>query len=86
MVTVSGAWGPDCGRVDIYIDGELVRTIDGYMPSDSGWFVLNPDVLFVASGLVPGPHTLRMVIRDDRHPDSTGHKLAFVRLDAYSSM
>jgi len=84
MVTVVGAWEPVCGKVDVYIDGDLARTVDGYMPYPSGLFFLNPDVLFIARDLEPGRHTLRMVIRPDAHPDAQGHDLVFSRIDVYN--
>ena len=44
---------------------------------------INRNALFLASGLGPGPHTLKIVNTGDRNPESSGNRLMFNRLDIY---
>ena len=84
MVTLIGAWDADGGRADVFIDGKLQRRIDSYISYRCGFSVINREVLFVASGLKPGRHTLKIAVVDEKNPDSTGNHLMFTRIDTYA--
>ncbi len=83
MVSLVGGWDTDCGMADIYIDGTLVRRIDSYFTYRSGLVPINRNVLFLASGLGPGAHTIRIVNTADKNPASGGNRLMFNRIDIY---
>ena len=62
-----GSRNHDHGFADVYLDGVLQATVDAYSAT---W--LSNVVLFEKTGLVAGPlHTLRIVVRKDRHRDAT---------------
>jgi hypothetical protein len=66
-VTWIGSKGSDHGYADVYIDGEFQETVDAYSPTP----IANV-VKFERTGLSEdGIHTLRVVVRKDRHPDAT---------------
>ena len=70
MVTLIGAWDTDCGKADVFIDGKLVRRIDTWWKYRCGFISINRQVLFVASGLEPGHHTLRIETVEERSPET----------------
>jgi hypothetical protein len=71
-ISLEGNWYRDGGKADIYLDGTLHRTIDTYYDfanqqhTESIWHVLN---------LKPGDHTVRLVVRGDKRPESTGSRV-----------
>ncbi|MFE4710616.1 X2-like carbohydrate binding domain-containing protein [Paenibacillus sp. NPDC056722] len=48
--------GPEQGEVDIYVDGQLVQTVNAYSPSRK-----NQQEIYSVSGLESGVHTLKAV-------------------------
>ncbi|MDI7275160.1 MAG: GDSL-type esterase/lipase family protein [Anaerolineae bacterium] len=67
---------PRHGMVDVYVDGELRRTLDAY--SSRALLVQQSDV--IARGLHPGTHTVEVRISPQRNPAATGH---YFRLMAF---
>jgi hypothetical protein len=67
--------GPRQGRAAIYVDGALVRTVDGYA-SDPTFGVIR-----TVSGLPEGLHTLRIVVLGEGRPAADG---TLVSADAFS--
>lgn len=68
-ISVCGNWHRDCGKADIYIDGELKRTIDEYF-----WFakqIHNDMDLYHITKLNNGKHTLRVVVKGEKRPEAT---------------
>ncbi|GAA3412443.1 heparinase II/III family protein [Paenibacillus hodogayensis] len=63
------------GMLDLYLNGVLVRTIDTYKTGTSQYQVILHDT----GDLQPGVHVLTIVVKEERHPSSTG---SFVRFDA----
>ncbi len=62
-----GSRGPDHGQADVYLDGNLVDTVDAYAPHPQA-----AQVLFETQGLKDDRiHTLRIVVRRERHADAT---------------
>jgi len=62
------------GIVDVYLDGVKVASVDGYSASTIGG-----QVLYSATGLSDGPHTLKLVVTGQRNPSAAG---TFVSVDA----
>ncbi|MBI2497459.1 MAG: ADP-ribosylglycohydrolase family protein [Opitutae bacterium] len=78
-IALAGDLSPDGGRADVYIDGaksELVA--DAYIVPNT-----HDNDLWRRCGLKPGPHTLRLVMRGDADPRSSGRKLMISRAIAY---
>ena len=71
-ISMEGNWYKDGGKADIYIDGTLHRSIDTYYDfanqqhTTSIWHVLN---------LQPGDHKVRLVVKGEKRPESTGTKV-----------
>jgi len=62
-----GSRGPDHGRADVYLDGELADTLDSYAPTEQA-----AQKLFDKRELDDNRiHTLRIVVRRERHPNAT---------------
>jgi DUF1680 family protein len=73
-----GGRGPDHGRADVYVDGRLAETVDAYDPEEKA-----EQVLFEQGGLDPDArHTLRIVVRRDRHERSAGRRQRLVAFEA----
>jgi hypothetical protein len=67
------------GRADVYLDGvknELIA--DAYIVPDT-----HDNDLWRIHGLPPGDHTLRLVMRDDADPRSSGRKVMISRAIVY---
>ena len=66
-ISLEGNWYRDGGKADIYVDGNLHRTIDTYYDfanqqhTESIWHILN---------LKPGNHTVRLVVKGEKRPES----------------
>jgi hypothetical protein len=58
------------GRADVYLDGKKERQLDAYIVERT-----SDDVLWHVYGLTQGPHTLRIVMRDDTDPRSKGKRI-----------
>lgn len=71
-ISVEGNWFKDGGKADIYVDGNLHRSIDTYynfanqQHTVSIWHVLN---------LQPGDHKVRIVVKGEKRPESAGTKI-----------
>jgi hypothetical protein len=71
-ISLEGNWYHDGGKADIYVDGNLHRTIDTYYDfanqqhTESIWHVLN---------LKPGDHSVRVVIKGEKRPESKGTRV-----------
>jgi hypothetical protein len=70
-VTIVGRYTDRGGRADVFLDGKPAGTIEAWQVprtyDNAYWHV---------TGLTPGPHTVRIVTRADRHPKSTGTTIA----------
>lgn len=71
-ISLEGNWYRDGGKADIYVDGNLHRTIDTYYDfanqqhTESIWHVLN---------LKPGDHSVRLVVKGEKRPESKGSRV-----------
>lgn len=74
---VSGYYLPSGGTADIFLDGELNRTVDVYPDEDApkGWESVWHDYW-----LEDGKHTLRVVVRGETYPGSKGSDIALSHL------
>jgi hypothetical protein len=75
---LAGAYMPSGGTADIYLDGELHRTVDVYPDEDANKF---HESVWHAFGLDDGEHRLRVVVRGERYrgaggDESTGTEIA----------
>ncbi len=74
-ISITGNWFRDGGLADIYVDGKLNRTIDTYynfanqQHTVSIWHVFN---------LQPGDHTVRIVVKGEKRPESDGERVYIV--------
>jgi len=67
--------GPNRGRADVYVDGNLVRTVDLYATAKA--FGVSKQF----GGLADGAHVLRIVVLGTKRPASTGTSVAVDRFD-----
>ena len=69
-VVLMGNWVKDGGKADIYLDNKLMRTIDTY------FFWSNQEHndinLWHIFGLKPGSHVVRLVVKGEKRPESSG--------------
>ncbi len=69
-VSIAGNWDRDCGKADIYLDGELKRTIDCYFhycnqsPGNTN--------IFLITNLPEGKHAVRIVVKGEKRNESEG--------------
>jgi hypothetical protein len=72
-ITLMGNWIRDGGKADIYLDDQFIRTIDSYFYwSKQEHQGMN---LWHSLGLTPGDHTLRVVVKGEKRPESAGTNL-----------
>ncbi len=77
-VALVGTYTQEGGRADVYLDGKKVGALDAYIVDGT-----NDNDLWHAYGLKPGPHTLRVVTRDDADPRSKGKDVLIERAIVY---
>ena len=71
-ISIEGNWYKDGGKADIYVDGNLHRSIDTYyffanqQHTASIWHVMN---------LQPGEHKVRLVVKGEKRPESIGTRV-----------
>ena len=72
-VSIVGNWFKDCGKADIFVDGKLERTIDGYF-----WFAnqthTNMDLYHITK-LQEGKHTIKVVVKGEKRPEALAANL-----------
>jgi hypothetical protein len=71
----------DGGRADVYIDGKKQELVaDDYIGPNT-----TDDDLWRVFGLPPGEHTVRLVVREDADPRSSGRRIMLNRAIAYQT-
>jgi hypothetical protein len=71
-ISLKGNWWRDGGKADIYVDGNLSRSIDTYyffanqQHTESIWHVTN---------LAPGDHKVKIVVKGEKRPESAGYRV-----------
>jgi hypothetical protein len=69
--------GPGMGQADVYLDGKLDATVDTWASSSTRHMFA-----YVKSGLDPNiPHTLKVVVRGEKNPKSTGATIAHLNFE-----
>jgi len=72
-VSIVGNWFKDCGKADIFVDGELKRTIDGYFGfANQTHTDMN---LYHITNLTQGKHIVRVVVKGEKRPEATAANL-----------
>jgi PKD repeat protein len=74
-VTWLGSTGPGHGQAEVFIDGRLVETVDGYSATQT-WRVAH-----TYDNLVAGPHSIRIAVLGTHRIESTGNR---VTVDAFT--
>jgi len=72
-ISLEGNWKKDGGKAEIYLDGKLHSTFDTY------FFYNNqeqtPINICHALNLLPGKHTLKLVVTGEKKPEATGSRI-----------
>jgi len=72
-VVIRGNWTRDSGKADLYVDGNLHRTIDSYF-----WWAGQEKFnafLWHILHLDSGTHTVRLVVKGEKRPKSEGSRI-----------
>lgn len=69
-VSVVGNWLKDGGKADVYVDGQLKRTIDCYFYFSKQEH--NNMDLYHITNLPSGKHTIKLVVKGEKRPESSG--------------
>ncbi|MFQ6112688.1 MAG: ADP-ribosylglycohydrolase family protein [bacterium] len=72
-ILLTGAWDRDGGKADIYLDDQLVRTIDTYYWVANAGFT--GAYLYHVLDLSNSEHTIRMVLNGEKNQKATGAKI-----------
>jgi hypothetical protein len=71
-------YGPDAGKVDVYVDGTLEKTVDCFFDECA----LPYQFAFIKTGLDPKqPHTIKIVVRGDKNAASSGTKIRHIAFE-----
>lgn len=82
-VALMGSWNTDCGRADVFIDGDYVKTIDTYYVAEAGKYEGNRAYLFYVVDLPYGHHILKLVNNPKNNPRSTANKIYVEKILVY---
>jgi len=69
-VSIVGNWLKDGGKADVFVDGQQKRTIDCFFDFAKQQHE-NMD-LFHIIGLPEGKHTVKLVVKGEKRPESSG--------------
>jgi len=69
-VSIEGNWLKDGGKADVFVDGQLKRTIDCYFnfAKQEHWNMN----LYHITNLPEGKHTVKLVVKGEKRPESAG--------------
>jgi hypothetical protein len=73
-VALVGKMSQDGGLADVDLDGQPAGQLDAYIVERT-----NDDALWHVTGLSPGPHTVRVVVRGAADPRSKGRAVTLER-------
>jgi len=69
---------PESGQADVYLDGQYRKTVDCYSPRAT----VNENFVYLKTGLDPAkPHTIKIVVKDSRHPKSKGNAIGHMAFE-----
>ncbi len=77
---LTGWYLPTGGLADVYLDGELSRTVDVYPDEDDVKF---GEAVWHAFGLAGGEHELRLVVRGEPYAESRGADVTVTHLTVF---
>jgi len=77
-VAIVGRCSQDGGRADVFLDGQKAGEIDAWIPPNT-----HDNDYWHVTGLREGTHRLRIVVRADADPRSTGRKIQIERAVVY---
>ncbi len=77
---LTGWYLPSGGLADVYLDGELSRTVDVFPDEDDVKF---GEAVWHAFGLADAEHELRLVVRGEPYPDSRGADVTLTHLTVF---
>jgi len=77
-VAIVGTMTQEGGRADVYLDGAKAGEIDAWIPERT-----NDNDYWHVTGLANGPHTVRIVVRDDADTRSKGRAIRLERAIVY---
>jgi hypothetical protein len=77
---VSGPYTNKGGKADIFIDSRHVGTTDVFIPQDQR---RDSESVYHIFGLKPGKHTIRLVVRGEPYPGSSGSEITVNDLVVY---
>jgi hypothetical protein len=72
-IALIGNWVRDGGKADVYLDGKFHKTIDSYFFWNNQEH--NDISLWHIVGLEPGDHSVKLVLKGDKRPESTGTRV-----------
>ena len=81
-ISIDGNWYKDGGLADVYVDGNLHRTVDTYYDfanqqhTESIWHVLN---------LQGGEHKIRVVVKGTKRPVSAGTRIYITAVTVFKT-
>jgi hypothetical protein len=79
-VAIVGRCSQEGGRADVFLDGARAGEIDAWIPERT-----HDNDYWHATGLAPGKHTVRIVVRADRDSRSSGGTIALQRAIVYGA-
>jgi hypothetical protein len=68
-IALTGNWFKDGGKADVFVDGNLHRTIDTYYFFAGQQHV---ETIWHITGLEPGDHKVKLVVKGEKRPESEG--------------
>ncbi|HEY3390529.1 MAG TPA: ADP-ribosylglycohydrolase family protein [Prolixibacteraceae bacterium] len=72
-VSIVGNWFKDCGKADIFVDGVMKRTIDGYFGFANQ---IHTDMnLYHITNLPQGKHVVSVLVKGEKRPEATAANL-----------
>ncbi|MFH0841570.1 MAG: ADP-ribosylglycohydrolase family protein [Bacteroidota bacterium] len=71
-IALTGNWFRDGGKADLFVDDKLHRTIDTYYYFADQQHI---ETIWHVTGLQPGEHKVRVVVRGEKRPESEGTKI-----------
>jgi hypothetical protein len=77
-VAIVGRCTQEGGRADVFLDGEKAGLIDAWIPKGT-----NDNDYWHVTGLRPGPHVVRIVVRGEADDRSTSNKIQIERAIVY---
>ncbi len=70
---MTGPFLPTGGKAEVYLDGQLNKTIDVYPDEENRKY---GEAVWHALGLAPGSHTVRIVVLGEPYPESKGSDIS----------